>query len=359
MTSFLTSKMGQIAMLVSHFGNGFLDGINLVVLSGLLKFDGVRGQIWSCLIYNSLFVTSTLFFNYLGDWMSNQLSADNSFPAFDFILVALLYLIRHILFIWPLNLIVIVWNTTCCYQAVASDVFEQKQEKAQNQDRKQKQTKFSLSEFFSHYIPELIYGMLVLTVLFNLLIWVVKIFPFIGWECHFFLRRLIDAFWYFDYKWARAGWNLNKRMRACEVNWSYFFGFGSANFVTSFLLTSALAKFLPTVMASQISTLLFPFYILLAVDKDINALSADTDPGYFGFPIFFLPRTLGELLLAKDYLLFTVRNPAIKFFVRADKRNLLKSFFRLLLRAVCIAVVWDVFGALVWHLIKLEFGFIS
>ena len=123
--------------------------------------------------------------------------------------------------------------------------------------------------------------------------------PVIGGALKFFALSALHALYCFDYRWSLHGVPLDCRINVVEDGWAYFLGFGAG--MALVLCSTSLY------VGAAVVGLLFPFYIIAAVDADPKAAHAAVQAHFRArgravrlvrLPVLWVPATLTNLLLA-------------------------------------------------------------
>eukprot|EP00940_MAST-03C_sp_MAST-3C-sp2_P003091 g3091.t1 len=70
----------------------------------------------------------------------------------------------------------------------------------------------------------------------------------------------VYAYYCFEYKWTLQGWSLQRRLREIETRWAFYAGFGAPPTLATY--------FFPTFVSAGIFALIFPLFILTAMESD-------------------------------------------------------------------------------------------
>ncbi|KAG2448961.1 hypothetical protein HYH02_005715 [Chlamydomonas schloesseri] len=87
--------------------------------------------------------------------------------------------------------------------------------------------------------------------------------PYAGYFLNVLALSWLYAYYCFDYKWGLQGVRLTERLAYFERRWAFFAGFG-----LPMALSTVLLSFYP---GAAVLAVLFPVYILVACDCDVNA----------------------------------------------------------------------------------------
>ncbi|KXZ44216.1 hypothetical protein GPECTOR_71g577 [Gonium pectorale] len=88
--------------------------------------------------------------------------------------------------------------------------------------------------------------------------------PYVGGVLNVLFLSWLYAYYCYDYKWALQGVRLTERLAYFERRWAFFAGFG-----LPMALSTVLLSFYP---GAAVLAVLFPVYILVACDSDVNAV---------------------------------------------------------------------------------------
>ncbi|KAG2444761.1 hypothetical protein HXX76_001505 [Chlamydomonas incerta] len=87
--------------------------------------------------------------------------------------------------------------------------------------------------------------------------------PYVGYGLNVLALSWLYAYYCFDYKWGLQGVRLTERLGYFERRWAFFAGFG-----LPMAMSTVLLSFYP---GAAVLAVLFPIYILVACDCDVNA----------------------------------------------------------------------------------------
>ncbi|EFJ43446.1 p53-induced protein 8 [Volvox carteri f. nagariensis] len=88
--------------------------------------------------------------------------------------------------------------------------------------------------------------------------------PYVGYTLNVLFLSWLYAYYCFDYKWGLQGVRLPERLAYFERRWAFFAGFG-----LPMALSTVLLSFYP---GAAVLAILFPVYILVSCDSDVNAV---------------------------------------------------------------------------------------
>ncbi|GLC43313.1 hypothetical protein PLESTF_000416800 [Pleodorina starrii] len=88
--------------------------------------------------------------------------------------------------------------------------------------------------------------------------------PYVGQALNVLLLSWLYAYYCYDYKWGLQGVHLTERLAYFERRWAFFAGFGLPMALSTVLLSFY--------QGAAVLAILFPVYILVSCDSDVNAV---------------------------------------------------------------------------------------
>jgi etoposide-induced 2.4 mRNA len=95
----------------------------------------------------------------------------------------------------------------------------------------------------------------------------------------------------FEYSWIHMGWSLDRRLAFFERNWAYFLGFGFPSAVLTYIF--------PGFYSKGIFAVIFPIFILLAIEADPESALAklNVQKYEFSLPIVRYAQRVNSLIV--------------------------------------------------------------
>lgn len=108
--------------------------------------------------------------------------------------------------------------------------------------------------------------------------------PWIGNFLSFVLTSWLNAYYAFDFVWARQSLSFHTKLEYFERHWAYMLGFGAPCALASF--------FFPFFLSAGMWAMLFPVFIVLA----IRAKPPHVHNHIVPIPLFKIPKVLNSML---------------------------------------------------------------
>mmetsp|Transcript_4018 Transcript_4018/g.7145 ORF Transcript_4018/g.7145 Transcript_4018/m.7145 type:complete len:301 (-) Transcript_4018:1329-2231(-) len=239
---------------LSNFTTGCTDSLTFSALNQfLLKSDKLRTLFWQFFVLNFVVLCGSLFvFQYVGERIVQLLHTWTKSPEAAPLFTAGFTVLFKYAWMWPVRILAHILNSVWCFHVVGEAT------------RLQKAAQFSAMSYdrILRSVTECIYQV-VLLFFFYLEVNLWSLVPYVGFPISFVFSCWLHAFYAFDYRWAHEGRSLKQRVKAFELSWDYYFGFGAPMTLLYFVLCWAATE--GPFIAFAVSSLLFPIHIIVAL----------------------------------------------------------------------------------------------